>query len=1430
MSTIWIDDTRAGEGDGSIAFRLRRIGPADQSESVDFRTVNHYALAGSDYVARSGTLTFAPGETEKFVAITLVDNPSYEYNEAFELQLSNASAGTVIGRSSAYGVVFDEDAPAATPYIDSIDAVVNEVEGTATVWFTMARPAPAPFTIDFATLDASAVAGQDYVATSGTLSFAAGDVVKSVTIPLLDDTTPEPLEWFHVELANPQGTATVGTSRALVRIFDGDGPAAQNPVLYVDEVGRETEGLFVAFLFLHSSNPLEQTWALQFLAATALQYADFSPALAYFYLTALLNLGWVAFPFAFATIDDSVDNPDIAVDVVVEPLGSEAQVAISYRSTAQLVTDNEGLVSVPTVSIHDARANEGTEFALRGLFEGFVPVRVTLSAPTNHKVTVHWSMQNGTAVFGEDYVGWEGTVEFAPGETEQYVLVLVMGDDEPEFTEQFGLVLSDPVGATLADAHAAVTILDDDWNRLPPTAILLEPVVAGENAALAWLDLYAQLPEGGVARADLTSAAGTADAGDTVLPRTNSIAVAGGWSTFAIPLRADAAGEGAQTFVVRLSGTGDVAVSHSTLTVTVFDDDGVGPTRFHVLDTWVQEVTGTGRVTVVRTGDARGIGVVDLVFGDGSASVGTDPGLFPDLDVVLPPGTTGTPPATTVVFAPGEVVKQVDFVVRLGDGAEGDEIATADLANPQGGTIGDGSSQVRIAANEQPPTYGPTMTRQQTPGVFVVPGTVDEWSPFVDVEIRLTAPSREIVSVDWTAVAGTATAADFLPLAGKVSILPGLLSTTVRVPIVDDSVQEPDETFTMQLSNPVNAKLTGPAALVTIVDNDGPRGGPSISIDDDAGPEHIGALWFVVRLSKPSDEPVRVDYETADDTALAGADYATRTGVLWFAPGQVAQVLWVPVTNDIATEGDETFFVLLSNPQGATLADDTGLGTIEANDTPPPAPAILAVTDDVEALTGTVASGGATNDAEPLIAGSAAAGTLVTIFDGIALLGNVVASVGGTWEFQAPARADAVLRLAAVATSEEGVSSGRSAEYTVAIDTLAPATPRIVAVFDDRGAITGPLAPGAITDDPTPTLSGAAEPGSQVAVFDGGLTVGTVAADAGGAWSVDAAALAPGLHSLTAVAVDAAGNASAVSAPFALSRVAAIVGTPDDDVLAGTAAAEEIAALAGDDTITPGGGADVVDGGPGIDTVVFGGSSRGYTLRFADGHSIVDDAGGGDGTVLLRQVEQLRFADKTVIVERGTPQQSYDNLPVGLYHFFIVAFDAAPGVTYMDQLAEAYGFFQPQLGDGALREIVNIFTGKTQFTDVYPTTLGNQALATELVNRIVKQSATEASKLEAIGDVKAALDLGWTRGDVIFTVFGNLAGKPFDDAQWGGTARQFDKQIAVAKVYSEVLLQATTHLPTLRDVLAPVTPDTEVASQAAIASLIGQALLDGAGA
>jgi len=258
----------------------------------------------------------------------------------------------------------------------------------------------------------------------------------------------------------------------------------------------------------------------------------------------------------------------------------------------------------------------------------------------------------------------------------------------------------------------------------------------------------------------------------------------------------------------------------------------------------------------------------------------------------------------------------------------------------------------------------------------------------------------------------------------------------------------------------------------------------------------------------------------------------------------------------------------------------------------------------------------------------------------------------------------------------------------------------------------------------------------------------------------------------------------------------------------------------GNDIISGTSGNDTLDGGVGTDAVSWTQASSNYQLTSTASGWKITDKTGADGTDTVTNIEKLQFSDRTVIVESQS-HGSYSALPTELYQFFITAFNAAPGVTYMDQLAEAYNYGL------SVESIVNIFTTKTQFTDVYPTSLSHVDLATQLVTNIVKSSATTAAKTEAIADIKGALDLGWTVGKVIYTVFGNLAKKSLTDSTWGGTAQQFNNEIAVAKYYTETLNQSTTDLETLRDAIQPVTQSTDVSSNTVVAQLIGVALMTG---
>jgi hypothetical protein len=114
---------------------------------------------------------------------------------------------------------------------------------------------------------------------------------------------------------------------------------------------------------------------------------------------------------------------------------------------------------------------------------------------------------------------------------------------------------------------------------------------------------------------------------------------------------------------------------------------------------------------------------------------------------------------------------------------------------------------------------------------------------------------------------------------------------------------------------------------------------PSLSIGDatvNEGQAGSTSATFTVALSAASSQAVTVSYATSNGTATAGSDYAAASGVLTFAAGQTSRTIAVPVSGDTAAEPDETFFVNLSAPAGATIADGQGQGTIANDDASPP--------------------------------------------------------------------------------------------------------------------------------------------------------------------------------------------------------------------------------------------------------------------------------------------------------------------------------------------------------------------------------------------------------------------------------------------------------------------------------------------------------------
>jgi streptogramin lyase len=229
-SRISIGDARMAEGNaGQSAFRFTVS--LDQAQSapmtVDYSTADGTATAASDYAANSGTLTFAPGETAKTITVQVNGDTTVEPNETFTVNLANATGNATIADGQATGTILNDDQPVIEPPARVSINDVSKAEGNTgqtAFRFTVSldQPKSAPVTVDFDTGNVTATAPSDYVATTGTVTFAPGETAETVTVQVNGDTTKEANETFNLNLANVTGNATIADGHAVGTIVNDD--------------------------------------------------------------------------------------------------------------------------------------------------------------------------------------------------------------------------------------------------------------------------------------------------------------------------------------------------------------------------------------------------------------------------------------------------------------------------------------------------------------------------------------------------------------------------------------------------------------------------------------------------------------------------------------------------------------------------------------------------------------------------------------------------------------------------------------------------------------------------------------------------------------------------------------------------------------------------------------------------------------------------------------------------------------------------------------------------------------------------------------------------------------------------------------------------------------------------------------------------------
>jgi hypothetical protein len=222
--SITVDDVTVTEGNTgttAVTFTVRLSAAYGKPVTVDYATADGTAtVAGGDYRATSGTLTFAPGVTSMTVTVLVNGDRAVESTESFTLLLSNPTNAFVTD-ATGVGTVTDDE-----PRITINNVSKKEGNGKTTVFtFTvkLSQAYDEPVTVNYATADGTAkTSDNDYVAKSGTVTFAPGETSKTITVVVKGDKKKESSESFFVNLSGASGNALILDAQALGTIFDDD--------------------------------------------------------------------------------------------------------------------------------------------------------------------------------------------------------------------------------------------------------------------------------------------------------------------------------------------------------------------------------------------------------------------------------------------------------------------------------------------------------------------------------------------------------------------------------------------------------------------------------------------------------------------------------------------------------------------------------------------------------------------------------------------------------------------------------------------------------------------------------------------------------------------------------------------------------------------------------------------------------------------------------------------------------------------------------------------------------------------------------------------------------------------------------------------------------------------------------------------------------
>jgi hypothetical protein len=556
--------------------------------TVVFNTGDGTAATGADYNGRSGTLTFGPGESTKFVTVQIQGDTVDEVDETFFVNLTNA-VNAVVADPQGIGTILDNDAP--PDLLIGNRTLPEGNSGTTNFVFDLSLSAPSgrPIPVVFNTQDGSAmIANMDYIASTGTVTFAPGTVSQKITVQVVGDSSVEVDETFTVTVNVPTpglvnsipmpATGTIqdddtkiSIANPTINVNEGTNPpdaATQDVVVLVTLPGASTQQITVPYTTIDGLGLTGATAPSDYTAITD-GTLTFAPGVRTQGITVTINADSMTEADERFTVQ--LGTP---TNAILDPVGSSF-------STITIINDD----GPPVASIGNAAPTLENSPTMT--------FPVTLTAPTASELIITYKTVDGTATAGSDYVGVAaGQVTFNAGEASKDITITLTDDTVGEADETFSVMLTGPAGSLGANTTGTGTIID---NEIKPSIAIAGVTMDEGNSGFTQfrfavtLDMAPTAPVSAV----FTTEDGTASSGSDYNATTGTLSFGIGetFKEITVQVIGDTQIEPNESFLVKLSNFVGLGVTTSQATGLIVNDDGI-PT-VSISDASVTEGSGT---------------------------------------------------------------------------------------------------------------------------------------------------------------------------------------------------------------------------------------------------------------------------------------------------------------------------------------------------------------------------------------------------------------------------------------------------------------------------------------------------------------------------------------------------------------------------------------------------------------------------------------------------------------------------------------------------------------------------------------------------------------------------------------------------------------------------------------------------------------------